>query len=163
MFDINFNHLVDSQLPADKRTAFNLKLHLWWLRMVDKLHDSARKFGLTQFQRATTTAQIGSLVQTLNDIFNPSVSIYITDVEWLDDPYVYLDAEPYQDVTLYLDAEIIAEDQEVFLWTDIEANPTQFIIWIPADLWFPEIIEQIRAVAEQHVLAGKYFTIQQIP
>jgi hypothetical protein len=77
MFGIDFDHLVKSTLPADKKTSFNVNLHLWWLLFAKRLHDSASKFGDVQFQRATTTAQIGSLVQTLNDLFSPSVSIYM--------------------------------------------------------------------------------------
>jgi hypothetical protein len=163
MFGIDFDHLVKSTLPADKKTSFNVKLHIWWLLFASRMHDSAAKFGELQFQRATTTAQIGSLVQTLNDLFDPSVSIYIEDVEWIDDVYVYLDLEPYQEVAIYTDGENVAPEDEVYIYSDAEVNPIQYIIYVPGELFFPAFLEQIRAQADQHGLAGKYYTIQIIP
>jgi hypothetical protein len=158
MFGIDFDHIIKSNLPSDNKTLFNIKLHRWWLHFASQLHDAASKFGDVQFQRATTTAQIGSLVQTLNELFTPSVSIYIEDVEWIDDVYVYLDLEPYNEVSIYTDGEVAAD--EVYLYSDAEVNPAQYIIYVPAELFFPAILEQIRAQADQHGLAGKYYTIQ---
>lgn len=162
MYDINYDHLIESQLPDDRRTPFWAALQKWWLSWAIILHTRARKFGKYQYQRATTTTQIGSMVATLNDIFN-TTEIYITDVEWIDDVYVYLDLEPYNDVILYLDSETIDPEDEVYLYSDAEVNPTQFIVWIPASLNVPGVLTQIASQVDQHCLFGKSYTIQVIP
>jgi hypothetical protein len=77
--------------------------------------------------------------------------------------YVYLDLEPYQDVAVYTDGEAVASEDEVYLYADSEVNPIQYIIYVPAELFFPAFLEQIRAQADQHGFAGKYYTIQIIP
>lgn len=163
MFDINFSQLVKHNLPADKRTVFFLKLQLWWLSWVSILHDRARKFGNSQYLRGTTTTQIGSMVATLNELFDDTNSIYITDVEWIDDIYVYLDLEPYADVILYLDSEDIDPEDEVYLYTDAEVNASQFIVWIPAALNTPQMLQQLANQIDFFCLAGKSYTIQVIP
>lgn len=164
MFGINFTHLIKNQLPYGKRTPFNVALHEWWLHFVKSLHEYARAEGDRHYEYATTTTQIGSLVQILNAHFDSTDnSIYITDVDWIDDIWVFLEQEPYEDVTIYLDSETIDPSAEVYLYLDAEMNPYQFIVWIPASLNTPAMLEQITALVNQHCLAGKSFIIQIIP
>lgn len=165
MFNINFDHLIKANLPSERRITFWSKLLEWWLRYTNLTHQIANKQGQYYYQWATTTGQIGSLVETLNSQFEVD-SIYITDVDWIDEVSVYLDGEPYDEVTLWLDSEnidLIADAEECFIYLDSETPAYQFIIWIPASLFTEEYVELITNYASAHVLAGKNFIINQIP
>lgn len=165
MFTIDFIHTITCNLPEAQRSQFNISLHRYWLSEVSKMHDRYVKTGLILYNEARTTAQIGSMVQQLNALFDPDNNrIYITDVEWIADEYLFLDGEPYEDMWLFLDVETLPEGaEEVYLYGDDELNPYQFIVWIPAELSTDALLEQIAAEVNKHKYAGKYYQIQIIP
>lgn len=164
MYDINFLNMIKDQLPAKARTLFNSIVQLWWLSPVKAIHEQARKQGIKDFEWATTTPHIGSIVQTLNNNLDPDGNqIYITDVEWVEEVYVFLDGEPYDDVTLWLDSEDISAiegAEECYLFSDADMNTYQFIVWIPEFLNTPEMLELIAAMVDDHKYAGKAYIIQ---
>lgn len=166
MYNVDIVNIIKDQLPRKLRTPFNVALHEWWLTPVKWLHEDLKAKGQKYFQWATTTAQGGSMESTLNANFDPEAKqIYITDVEWIEDVWLYLDGEPYDPIYLFLDSEDIGSiegAEQVYFFSDEDMNAYHFIVWIPAFLDTEEMRERIAAMVNDHKYAGKNYIIQVI-
>lgn len=166
MYNVDIFNIILEQLPQAVKTLFNAKVHEWWLTPVKWMHQDARAQGLIHYQWATTTSQGGSMEATLNANFDPGGNqIYITDVEWLEDTWIYLEGEPYDPIYIFQDSEDISEiedAEQVYLFSDEDMNTIHFIVWIPESLNTEEWLEQIAAMVDDHKYAGKNYVIQVI-
>lgn len=154
-FDIQVQRLTP---PQNRKPAF-----LAWLRaLVAPLNSLNADFFGTYFPDVTTrakrTGQKIVLENTLNQVFNPSLSppIYINntgdDIETI---YLYNEGEGYPALYLYNELESLP----YYMYNDSEYSPEfNFIVYIPSAVLGSYNVNQIIAEVNKYKPVGRTFT-----
>lgn len=174
VYDIDFDEQVRQDLPVglrkEKRRSWLQVLEfgvqtLWGEFMAFRGSNSGLGDTESVLYRLNHNSQVCSLEAALNDVFDSADrGIYITDGQWDDVIYLYLDMEE-RPVWLAMDSEGTFTDPYVapaVLYTEAETTfaGVDFLIHVPHLVVVAGYnIERLKALVKRYKLAGKRFGI----
>jgi hypothetical protein len=149
--------LVPVKIRGAKMRAWIIAL----LRPLQTLNGVFAAWGNAVLYEQRFNAQVLYLEHVLNDVFNEiERQIYIDDAAvYIDENYIYNQAEPEQTLILYNEDE---SQPELFLYnaSEVYAN-SDFVVYVPDTITFDALVEaQMRKIIERYRLAGKRYTFE---
>lgn len=164
IYDISFSSLILMFIPVRIREVRLYRILQCIAEPLVLLHDEFKNYVSGANYELQHNGQVMSIEKVLNDKWNPGYdptdhdntkSIYISDGEKPDRPYLHLQAE---DLPKYFDPP--APQQYLFSKAEYDAVYCDFIINVPVAISFDE--EVMRAIVDAYKAAGKIYKIKVI-
>jgi hypothetical protein len=159
MFNINFNNVVDHNIPP--KTGMPKPILKAWLyaliQPVIELYNIFYAYRTQTLYSLSITGQVIYLEKLLNDKYNNgNTGIYIADGSYKNAPFIYNTAEARPDTFIYNTAE---GKPDFFIYNTAEYMVgNDFIVMVPVAITFDS--NEMTSLINLYKLAGKQFTIQ---
>jgi len=157
MLQIDYQHLTNITPNVNKRTVIRLK----WLNLLNsQIKDIYTRF-LNEYKEykflAQHNYQILSIEHLLNEELNPTINIFITDGDWLNEVFLFYRDELYaDDVFIFNESE---SSNAVFLYSEDEYNNDSIDFYVNISSTDAGLTDQVKSYLDRYVQAGKKYEI----
>ena len=157
MFNVDFNHIASLLLPSFLRTDKLLSFLKMLISPVKALYLQFFDFRNKELYLLKFTGQVIYLEKLLNDKFQGSNLIYITDGYFTDPFYLFNKAEGFSPV--YLQNKSEAGDIQYLINIKEYASDFDFIVNVPASVYDIIDVNEMTAYINMYKLVSKYYKI----